>query len=157
MFHSVIVVTDRRVLDQQLQATIYQFEHKTGVVEKIDEDTRQLAKALSQGTPIVITTIQKFLGTFGPGIVLPDAAGPSVKPARLPQILLPDHMREMLDRVEQQLREARLQFLVLPDICTWFLLSGLTPPEGCDRSDDEAEMRVSEDRCEQFRIRGVPG
>ena len=60
VFHSVIVVTDRRVLDQQLQSTIYQFEHKTGVVEKIDEDTRQLARALSQGTPIVITTIQKF-------------------------------------------------------------------------------------------------
>ena len=60
VFHSVIVVTDRRVLDQQLQATIYQFEHKTGVVEKIDEDTQQLARALSQGTPIVITTIQKF-------------------------------------------------------------------------------------------------
>ena len=60
VFHSVIVVTDRRVLDQQLQATIYQFEHKTGVVEKIDEDTQQLARALSRGTPIVITTIQKF-------------------------------------------------------------------------------------------------
>jgi len=60
VFHSVVVVTDRLVLDQQLQSTIYQFEHKTGVVEKIDEDTRQLAKALSQGTPIVITTIQKF-------------------------------------------------------------------------------------------------
>ena len=60
VFHSVIVVTDRRVLDQQLQSTIYQFEHKTGVVEKIDEDTQQLARALSQGTPIVITTIQKI-------------------------------------------------------------------------------------------------
>ena len=60
VFHSTIVISDRRVLDQQLQATIYQFEHKTGVVEKIDEDTRQLARALSQGTPIVITTIQKF-------------------------------------------------------------------------------------------------
>ena len=60
VFHSVIVVTDRRVLDQQLQATIYQFEHKTGMVEKIDENTQQLARALSQGTPIVITTIQKF-------------------------------------------------------------------------------------------------
>ena len=60
VFHSVVVVTDRRVLDQQLQATIYQFEHKTGVVEKIDEDTQQLTRALSQGTPIVITTIQKF-------------------------------------------------------------------------------------------------
>ena len=60
VFHSVVVVTDRRVLDQQLQSTIYQFEHKTGVVEKIDQNTQQLARALSQGTPIVITTIQKF-------------------------------------------------------------------------------------------------
>lgn len=60
IFHSIAVVTDRRVLDQQLQNTIYQFEHKTGVVEKIDEDTQQLARALSQGTPIIITTIQKF-------------------------------------------------------------------------------------------------
>ena len=60
VFHSVVVVTDRRVLDRQLQDTIYQFEHKTGVVEKIDEDTQQLARALSQGTPIVITTLQKF-------------------------------------------------------------------------------------------------
>jgi len=60
VFDTVVVVTDRRVLDQQLQNTIYQFEHKTGVVEKIDEDTQQLARSLSSGTPIVITTIQKF-------------------------------------------------------------------------------------------------
>lgn len=60
VFHSVVVITDRRVLDQQLQNTIHQFEHKTGVVEKIDEDTQQLAKALSNGTPIIISTIQKF-------------------------------------------------------------------------------------------------
>lgn len=60
VFHSVVVITDRRVLDQQLQNTIYQFEHKKGVVEKIDENTQQLAKALSDGTPIIISTIQKF-------------------------------------------------------------------------------------------------
>ncbi len=60
IFHTIVVVTDRLVLDQQLQDTIYQFEHKTGVVEKIDEDTQQLARALSSGTPIVISTIQKF-------------------------------------------------------------------------------------------------
>ena len=60
VFHSVVVITDRRVLDQQLQNTIYQFEHKTGVVEKIDENTQQLARALSNGTPVIISTIQKF-------------------------------------------------------------------------------------------------
>ncbi len=60
IFDSVIVVTDRLILDQQLQDTIYQFDHKQGVVQKIDEDTRQLTQALANGTPIVITTLQKF-------------------------------------------------------------------------------------------------
>ena len=60
VFGSVVVVTDRRVLDKQLQDTIYQFEHKQGVVEKIDQHSDQLANALSAGTPIIITTLQKF-------------------------------------------------------------------------------------------------
>lgn len=60
VFDTVVVITDRRVLDQQLQNTIYQFEHKQGVVQKIDENTQQLVKALSGGVPIVISTIQKF-------------------------------------------------------------------------------------------------
>ena len=60
VFDSVIVVTDRRILDQQLQNTIYQFDHKQGVAEKIDEDPRQLVQALAGGTPIIITTLQKF-------------------------------------------------------------------------------------------------
>ncbi len=60
IFDSVIVVTDRKVLDQQLQNTIYQFEHKTGVVQKIDKDSSQLASALDYGTNIIITTLQKF-------------------------------------------------------------------------------------------------
>lgn len=60
IYDSVIVVTDRRVLDSQLQKTIYQFEHKQGVVQKIDEDTRQLVQALASNTPIIITTQQKF-------------------------------------------------------------------------------------------------
>lgn len=60
IFHSVIVITDRTILDQQLQNTIYQFDHKAGVVQKIDENTQQLATALSDGVPIIISTIQKF-------------------------------------------------------------------------------------------------
>jgi type I restriction enzyme R subunit len=60
IFNSVIVITDRRVLDQQLQDTIYQFEHKKGVVAKIEKDTKQLVEALSEGVPIIISTIQKF-------------------------------------------------------------------------------------------------
>jgi type I restriction enzyme R subunit len=60
VFDSVIVVTDRIVLDQQLQDTIYQFEHKRGVVQRIDERSRQLAQALESAVPIIITTLQKF-------------------------------------------------------------------------------------------------
>ena len=60
VFDSVVVITDRRVLDKQLQNTIYQFEHKMGVVEKIDKHSRQLAEALENATPIIITTLQKF-------------------------------------------------------------------------------------------------
>ena len=60
VFDSVIVITDRRVLDKQLQDTIYQFEHKMGVVEKIEKHSRQLAEALENATPIIITTLQKF-------------------------------------------------------------------------------------------------
>ncbi|HXD34038.1 MAG TPA: type I restriction endonuclease [Pyrinomonadaceae bacterium] len=65
IFDSVIVVTDRNVLDQQLQQTIYQFEHKKGVVQRIDVDSRQLAEAIARGTNIIITTLQKFPKSFG--------------------------------------------------------------------------------------------
>ena len=60
VYDSVIVVTDRVVLDQQLQDTIYQFEHKRGVVQKIEESSKQLAQALESAVPIIITTLQKF-------------------------------------------------------------------------------------------------
>jgi type I restriction enzyme R subunit len=60
IFSSIIVITDRVVLDRQLQDTIYQFEHKLGVVQKIDKDTQQLTLALAGGVQIIITTIQKF-------------------------------------------------------------------------------------------------
>jgi type I restriction enzyme R subunit len=60
VFDSVVVITDRVVLDQQLQDTIYQFEHKRGVVQKIDESSRQLAEGLENAVPVIITTLQKF-------------------------------------------------------------------------------------------------
>ncbi|MDR0800555.1 MAG: DEAD/DEAH box helicase family protein, partial [Endomicrobium sp.] len=60
IFNSVVVVTDRKVLDRQLQDTIYQFEHTDGVVAKIDVNSKQLAEALNTGRKIIITTLQKF-------------------------------------------------------------------------------------------------
>jgi type I restriction enzyme R subunit len=61
VFDKTIVITDRLVLDRQLQDTIYQFDHVTGVVKKIDEDSQQLADALAgSAARIIITTLQKF-------------------------------------------------------------------------------------------------
>ncbi len=60
IFDSIIVITDRRVLDKQLQDAIYQLEHEAGVVQKIDEDSSQLAEAIQNKTRIIITTLQKF-------------------------------------------------------------------------------------------------
>jgi len=60
MFDSIIVVTDRRVLDDQLQNTIKQFEQTTGVVNPIDLNSAQLKQALEHGKDIIITTLQKF-------------------------------------------------------------------------------------------------
>jgi len=60
VFNSVIVITDRRVLDKQLQDAVYQLEHKAGMVERIDKDSSQLADAINSETRIIITTLQKF-------------------------------------------------------------------------------------------------
>lgn len=61
VFDKVVVITDRVVLDRQLQETIYQFEHAHGVVVKIDKDSGQLAEALlGEQARIIITTLQKF-------------------------------------------------------------------------------------------------
>lgn len=60
IFQSVIIVTDRLVLDNQLQETVYQFDHVKGVVQKIDKDAKQLKDAIEAGTGIIITTLQKF-------------------------------------------------------------------------------------------------
>lgn len=65
-FHSVIVITDRTVLDDQLQDTIYQFEHADGVVGRINNKegdgskSEKLAAALENSQPIIIVTIQTF-------------------------------------------------------------------------------------------------
>ena len=61
VFHKIIVITDRVVLDRQLQRTIFQFDHTPGVVKKIDVDSTQLAEALDDATSkIVISTLQMY-------------------------------------------------------------------------------------------------
>jgi len=60
VFDSIIVITDRRVLDKQLQDTIYAMDHTAGVVVKVDKNARQLTEALADGVKIIISTLQKF-------------------------------------------------------------------------------------------------
>lgn len=63
VYDGVVVITDRRVLDQQLQNTIYQIDHKQGVVRKIEDGhnkSEQLAEALVDSTPIIVCTIHSF-------------------------------------------------------------------------------------------------
>jgi type I restriction enzyme R subunit len=60
IFDSIVVITDRRVLDRQLQTAMRQFEQTLGVVENIDTTSRQLKDALESGKTIIVTTLQKF-------------------------------------------------------------------------------------------------
>ena len=60
VFDSIVVITDRRVLDRQLQSAMRQFEQTLGVVENIDKTSSQLKDALEGGKTIIVTTLQKF-------------------------------------------------------------------------------------------------
>ncbi|MCP5230815.1 MAG: type I restriction endonuclease subunit R [Zoogloeaceae bacterium] len=66
IFNSVVIVTDRTVLDGQLQDAVRQIDHQFGVIAAIDRakssksKSRQLAEALIGGTPIIVVTIQTF-------------------------------------------------------------------------------------------------
>lgn len=66
IFDSVIIVTDRIVLDSQLQDTINGFEHRAGLVEAIDDKKRSrgLTEAINDKKRIIICTIQKFLFAY---------------------------------------------------------------------------------------------
>ena len=66
IFNSVIIVTDRTVLDSQIQEAVQQIDHQFGMIAAIDKvksnkpKSKQLAEALVNGTPIIIVTIQTF-------------------------------------------------------------------------------------------------
>ncbi|EKC3558668.1 type I restriction endonuclease subunit R [Campylobacter upsaliensis] len=60
VFDSILVVTDRRVLDRQIQENVKSFTQDKKLVESITEGSRQLKAALEEGKKIIVTTIQKF-------------------------------------------------------------------------------------------------
>jgi type I restriction enzyme R subunit len=82
IFDSVIVITDRRVLDRQIRDNIRNFAQVKGVVQAITQGSKQLKQALEDGKKIIITTIQKFpyileeigeLGSNKFGIIIDEA------------------------------------------------------------------------------------
>lgn len=80
VFDTVVVVTDRTVLDKQLQDAIAQFEKQAGVVQSITKDggeskSKQLAAALTGGKNIVIVTIQSFEALITAIRSLPELGG----------------------------------------------------------------------------------
>ncbi len=60
VFDSIVVISDRKVLDRQLQTAMQQFEQTLGVVENIEKTSRQLKEALQAGKTIIVSTLQKF-------------------------------------------------------------------------------------------------
>jgi type I restriction enzyme R subunit len=60
MFDSIIVITDRKVLDKQLQKTLKDLQQTDGVVNPVDLTSKQLKEYLEKGKDIIICTIQKF-------------------------------------------------------------------------------------------------
>ena len=60
LFDTILVITDRRVLDKQLQNTLRQLEQTQGVVNPVDQTSQQLKDFLEKGKDIIVTTIQKF-------------------------------------------------------------------------------------------------
>ncbi len=61
VFDKVVVITDRKVLDRQLQETVAGLDHTPGTIVRIDQNSQQLKDALSgNAARVIITTLQKF-------------------------------------------------------------------------------------------------
>jgi len=60
IFDSVVVITDRRILDRQLRRTVLAFEQTAGMVQPVTEGSKQLKESLEAGKKIITTTLQKF-------------------------------------------------------------------------------------------------
>ncbi len=73
VFHTVVVVSDARVIDRMLQRTLRQFVQTAGMLENIDQTSRQLKAALEDGKKIIVSTIHKFPVIMEDMEALPDS------------------------------------------------------------------------------------
>ncbi|GAB3351497.1 type I restriction endonuclease subunit R [Modestobacter lapidis] len=95
VFDKVVVITDRRVLDAQLQATLSGFEHVQGLLQRIDQDSQQLRAALTDTkTKIIVTTLQKF------PVIAADAADAAVEGKRVAVIVDEAHSSQSGDSAQ---------------------------------------------------------
>lgn len=63
IFNTICIITDRIVVDRQLQTAVLSLEHKAGLIKVLDEkcSSKDLASALNGNTKIIVTTIHKFM------------------------------------------------------------------------------------------------
>lgn len=73
VFHTVVVLSDARVIDRMLQRTLRQFVPVAGMLENIDQTSRQLKAALEDGKKIIVSTIHKFPVIMEDMAALPDS------------------------------------------------------------------------------------
>jgi len=164
VFDSIVVISDRRVIDRQLQRTVRQFEQTNGLVENIDTTSRQLQEALESGKQIIVTTLQKFpviveeIGEL-PGkrfaVIVDEAhssqAGESTK--SLKTVLSSGNLEEAeQEEAGAQTPEEELEDLVLEEVrsrgrlpnVSWFAFTATPKPKtlelfGTRRPDDRFE------------------
>ncbi len=141
VFDSVIVVTDRTILDSQLQDTIYQFDHTPGVVAKIDENSEQLANALKSGKQIVITTLQKFPFVTSKLAELPD---------RRYAVIVDEAHSSQTGEAARSLREA---LATKEDKAKAAKPAGQTDPDA--EEDDDDELSIEDEILKRIQSRGA--
>ena len=71
IFDSVIIITDRIIVDRQLQDAVQAIQHKSGMIKTLGEKSKaeDLAAALNGNTKIIVTTIHKFFHILGKGLL----------------------------------------------------------------------------------------
>jgi type I restriction enzyme R subunit len=146
VFDSIVVVSDRRVIDRQLQATVKQFEQTLGVVENIEKTSRQLKEALQDGKTIIVTTLQKFPVIYKQiselrgkrfGVLIDEAhsSQSGESPTKLKAVLAPANLQEaeqadspQEDDIEDRILQAMRKRGRLPNV-SFFAFTATPKPE----------------------------
>jgi len=126
VFDTIIVVTDRRVLDRQLREHVRQFQQVRGVVQPIEGTSQELRQALEQGKKIIVTTLQKFPVIEGEiqsmagsrfAVIIDEAhSSQSGETARSLRAVLATESLEEAERLDAEAAEETLEDLIVAEI-----------------------------------------